>query len=249
MWYRYKDLSLCFRNLIFLQGTQMIQIPMKSSSCFVACLSVLGSLGFCFVLFFKLFYCCSITVVCISPPRLPPTPVKPTSVPCFHLPPLFCLCVLYNSSWKPFPSLSSPPSPPNIVRLFLISMSPVIFCCFFLLLWVSGFIGKTTLVWPPRPLLLNFTADQEFFFWHRPSMLPLHSSEKHMSPCRFIQRPWVLDSHSAGHRGPMVMWTLFYVLEGKLRQMQDLPGWRKALPLWKLSEVLSWELSPPTCGH
>ena len=31
-----------------------------------------------------------------------PTPAKPTSLPCFHPPPWFCLCALYGSSWKPF---------------------------------------------------------------------------------------------------------------------------------------------------
>ena len=34
--------------------------------------------------FLKLFYCCSITVVCIFSPPLPHTPSKPTSLPCFH---------------------------------------------------------------------------------------------------------------------------------------------------------------------
>ena len=37
--------------------------------------------------FFKLFYCCSITVVCIFSPPLYPTPAKTTSLPSFH--PLF----------------------------------------------------------------------------------------------------------------------------------------------------------------
>ena len=60
--------------------------------------------------FFKLLFCCSITVVYIFSPPLPPTPAKPTSLPCFHPPPWFCPCVLYSSSWKPFSSLS-PPSP------------------------------------------------------------------------------------------------------------------------------------------
>ena len=56
----------------------------------------------------KIFYCCSITVVCIFSP--PPTPAKPTSLSCFHPPPWFCPCVLYSSSWKPF----SPLSPPHL---------------------------------------------------------------------------------------------------------------------------------------
>ena len=80
---------------------------------------------------FKLFYCCSVTVVCIFFPSLDPTPAKPTSLPCFHPPPWFCLCVLYSSSWNPFSPLSLPPSPLTIVRLFLTSMSLAIFCLLF----------------------------------------------------------------------------------------------------------------------
>ena len=48
--------------------------------------------------FLKLFYCCSITVVCIFSPPLPPPPSKPTSLPCFHPLPWFYLYVLYSSS-------------------------------------------------------------------------------------------------------------------------------------------------------
>ena len=81
--------------------------------------------------FKKLLYCCSITVVCIFPTPLLPISAKPTSLPYFHPPPGFCPCVLYCSSWKPFPPLAPPPSPPAIVRLFLISMSLVIFCLLF----------------------------------------------------------------------------------------------------------------------
>ena len=84
-----------------------------------------------FSFLFKLFYCCSITVVCIFPPPLYPAPAKPTSLPCFHPPPWFCLCVLYSSSWKPFSPLSLPPSPLAIVRMFLTSASLVIYCLLF----------------------------------------------------------------------------------------------------------------------
>ena len=80
--------------------------------------------------FFKLLYCCSITVVFIFPSLLPP-PANPTSLPCFRPTPWFCPSVLYSSSWKPFPPLSPPPSPLAIVRLFLTSMSLVIFCLLF----------------------------------------------------------------------------------------------------------------------
>ena len=81
--------------------------------------------------FFCFFYCYSITVVCIFSPSLHPTPDKPPSLPCFHPPPLFCPCVLYSSSYKPLSSLSPSHSPLAIARLFLTSLSLVIFCLLF----------------------------------------------------------------------------------------------------------------------
>ena len=86
---------------------------------------------FFFFSFFKIFYYSSITVIRISSPPLHATPDKPTFLPCFHSPPWFCPCVLYSSSWKPLSPLSLPPSPLAIIRLFLTSMSLVIFCLFF----------------------------------------------------------------------------------------------------------------------
>ena len=80
---------------------------------------------------FKIFYCYSITVVCLFSPSFHPTPAKPTSRPHPHPPPWFCPCVLHSSSCNPLSSLSSPHSPLAIVRLFLISMSLVIFCLVF----------------------------------------------------------------------------------------------------------------------
>ena len=86
---------------------------------------------FCLFDFLKLLYCCSIRVVWNFSPPLSPTPAKPTSLPCFHPPPWFCPCVLYSSSWKSFFPLSPPHSPLAIVRMFLTSMSLVIFCLVF----------------------------------------------------------------------------------------------------------------------
>ena len=63
--------------------------------------------------------------------HFPPTSATPTSLPCFHPPPWFCPCVLYSSSWKPFSPFFPPHSPLAIIRLFLISMSLVIFCLLF----------------------------------------------------------------------------------------------------------------------
>ena len=87
-------------------------------------------LPFVWLNFLKLFYCCSITVVCIFSPPFYLTPAKPTSFPCFHPSPWFCPCVLYSSSWKPFSPLSLPHFPLAIVKLFLTSMTLIIFCLF-----------------------------------------------------------------------------------------------------------------------
>ena len=78
--------------------------------------------------FFFNFCCYSITVVCIFPHHTP-HPSQSHLPPV--LPPSFCPCVLYSSSWKPLSPLSPPHSPLAIVRLFLTSMSLVIFCLLF----------------------------------------------------------------------------------------------------------------------
>ena len=83
-----------------------------------------------FILFLN-FYCYSITVVCIFSPSLHSTPAEPTSVPRLHPPPWFCPCVLYSSSCNPPSPLSPPHSALAIVRLFLTSMSLVVFCLLF----------------------------------------------------------------------------------------------------------------------
>ena len=61
----------------------------------------------------------------------PSTPPKPPSLPHLYPPPWFCPCVLYSSSCNPLSSLSLPHSPLSIVRLFLTSISLVIFCLLF----------------------------------------------------------------------------------------------------------------------
>ena len=81
--------------------------------------------------FFKNVYCNSITVVCIFSPSLHPTPAEPTSLPQLHPAPWFCPWVLFSNSWKPLSSLSPPHSPLASVRLFLTSVSLVIFCLLF----------------------------------------------------------------------------------------------------------------------
>ena len=88
---------------------------------------------FClFLLFFNFyFYCYSITVVCLLSPSLHCTPAEPTSLPHLHPPPWFSPCVLYSSSCNPLSSLSPPHSSLPIVRLFLTSVSLVIFCLLF----------------------------------------------------------------------------------------------------------------------
>ena len=84
-----------------------------------------------FLLLILIFYCYSITVVCLFSPSLHPTPAEKTSLRHFHPHHRFCPCVLYSSSCNPLSSLSPPHSPLAIVRLFLTSMSLVKFCLLF----------------------------------------------------------------------------------------------------------------------
>ena len=71
---------------------------------FMKCLYHQNYLNYFFNTIKKLLCCCSITVVCIPPPP----PSQTHLPPYFHPPPWFWPCVLYSSSWKPFPSLSLP---------------------------------------------------------------------------------------------------------------------------------------------
>ena len=86
---------------------------------------------FGFVLFFNYF-----TSVQLQLSSFTPTPAITTSLPCFNLPPWFCPCVLYRCSWKLSSPLSPPHSPLVTVRLFLISVSLVIFCLLVCFLWL-----------------------------------------------------------------------------------------------------------------
>ena len=84
--------------------------------------------------FFSFFFIVIQLVVCLFSPSLHPTPAEPSSLPPLHPPPWFCPCVLYSSSCNPLYPLSPPPTPTPalaIVRLFLTSMSLVIFCLLF----------------------------------------------------------------------------------------------------------------------
>ena len=64
-------------------------------------------------------------------PISPPHPSQTHLPPCFHPPPWFCPCVLYSSSSNPLSPRCPPLSPLAIVRLFLTTMSLVIFCLLF----------------------------------------------------------------------------------------------------------------------
>ena len=95
----------------------------------VVLISYLYKCFYLFIYFINYFIVIQLQLSAFSPHHSPPTPTaKPTFLPCFHSPPWFCPCVLYNSSWKPSSPLFPPCSPLAIVRLFLISMSLVIFC-------------------------------------------------------------------------------------------------------------------------
>ena len=87
-------------------------------------------ISFIIVEFFNYFIVVQLQLSAFYPHHYPHTPAKPTSLLCFHPPPWFCPCVLYSISWKPFPLLS-PSLSPLALRLFLISVSLVIFCLLF----------------------------------------------------------------------------------------------------------------------
>ena len=95
--------------------------------------------------FLKLLYCCSITIICIFSPPLPPPQPNPPPSPASTLPRWFCPCVLYSSYWKPFFLLLPPSSPLAIVRLSLPSMTLVIFCLLFS--FVDYLLLKGEIIW------------------------------------------------------------------------------------------------------
>ena len=84
-----------------------------------------------FFFFFLNFYCYSIRVVCLFSPTLHLNPGKLTTLPDIHPPHWFCLSVLYNRSCNHLSPLYPPHSSLAILRLFLTSMSLVIFCLLF----------------------------------------------------------------------------------------------------------------------
>ena len=88
-----------------------------------------SSIGFFIIIgFLLLFYCCSSTGVCTYPPS-PLTPAILTSLPWYHPPLVLSMCPLLFLKTLPFfPPIIPPTSPLITVRLFLISMSLVIFC-------------------------------------------------------------------------------------------------------------------------
>ena len=133
--------------------------------------------------FFFIFYiilCYSITVACIFSPPHYPTPAKPASLPCFHPSLWFCPCVLYRSSWKPLSQLYSPHSHLAIVRLFLTSISLVIFCLLFSsvdyvpvkgeIIWhlsLTAGLFYLALCSPVPSMLLQMVGAASFFLLHR----------------------------------------------------------------------------------
>ena len=151
-----------------------------------------------FFKFLKLFYCCSITVVCIFSPPLYPTPAKPTSLPCFHPSPWFYPCVLYSSSWKPLSPLSPPYSPVATVTMFLISMTLVkIFSLFKKLLYCWSF----TVVCIFSPPLYPTPA--------KPSSLPCSHLPPKFCPCVLYSSSWKPFSPLSPHHSPLAIVRLF----------------------------------------
>ena len=113
------------------------------------------SIGFTlFFFFFFHFYCYSITVVCLFSTSLHPIPAEPTSLSHLHSSPWFCPYVLYSSSCNPLSSLSPSHSHLTLARLFLTSMSLVIFCL--LLSSVNYVPVKGEIIWAFVPHCLAY---------------------------------------------------------------------------------------------
>ena len=92
-----------------------------------------GFFNFNFLLLFN--YSCepSLPIAAPHPSRTPPPS------------PQFCPCVLYSSSCNPLSSLSPPHYPLSILRLFLTSMSLVIFCFLFFSIYYVPVKGE--IIW------------------------------------------------------------------------------------------------------
>ena len=82
-------------------------------------------------------------------PFLPIPPPHPTQnhLPTPPQPSPFCPCLLYSSSCNPLSSLSPPHSPMSIVRLFLTSMSMVMFCFLFFFFSIYYVPVKGEITW------------------------------------------------------------------------------------------------------
>ena len=137
-----------------------------------------------FLLNFKLFYCCSITVVCIFSPPLYPTPAKPTSLPCFHTPhPCYCPCVLYNCSCKPFTLFPWNSLPSPLWSLSAFSQFQCLwlyFACLFVLLIMFLIKVRSSGICLSPPGLFHlekYSWVPSMLLWRVgvPSFFPLHS--------------------------------------------------------------------------
>ena len=121
---------------------------------------------FLFILF-KMFIVIHLQLSAFSPhPSTTPQPNPPPS-PTPTLPLDFCSCVLYSSSWKPVSPQAPPSSPLAIVRLFLISMSLVIF-------WRRSWPTGSALV----AVIYKYTRTTEILWRKRGCMAALQVRER-----------------------------------------------------------------------
>ena len=103
------------------------------------------SYGLIFFFFFKFFIVIQLQLCAFSPhPSTPPHPNTPPS-PTSTLTLDFVHVSFYSSSCNPLSSLSPPHSPLSIVRLFLTSMSLVIFCFLFFSIYYVPVKGE--IIW------------------------------------------------------------------------------------------------------
>ena len=124
---------------------------------------------FCMFIYFKKFLLL-FNYSCLHFLPMPPPHPSQTHLPP-HRPPWFCPCVLYSSSCKPLSPPSPPHSPVAIVRLFLTSMSLVIFCLLF------SFVDYV-----PVKGEINCPLTQQFLCWDYTLRTLKHHPKEPMHP-------------------------------------------------------------------
>ena len=215
--------------------------------------------------FFKFFVVIQLQLCAFYPH--PSTPPKPPSLPHLYPPPWFCPCVLYSSSCNPFSSLSPPHSPMTIVRLFLTSMSLVIFCFIFSsiyyvpvkgeIIWYLSLTGR--LVRPLWKTVWNFLRKLKMQLPFDPAipLLGLYPKnpetpiQKNLCTPMFIAAQFTIAKYWQQPKCPSAnewiqkLWYIytmeFYAAEGKKELIPFATAWMELESIMLRNDFLKWE--------